>query len=94
MLNWKKVVMSVSTRFLLLDLDLYSAAACYVHHSLLHVIIHFIFLFVVDKHDFEPSHRCMRTQKAQLSAVLSAPWLSTSRSGGGCQRGKASPRAP
>lgn len=43
----------------------------------------FYFPFVVDKHDIEPSHRCMRTQKAQLSANPSAPRLSTSRSEGG-----------
>lgn len=68
---------SVSTQFMLLDVVLYSAY--YVHHSLLHVIIHFIFLFVVDKHDIEPSHRCMSTQRAQLSTTR----LSTRRSEGG-----------
>lgn len=77
-----QVVMSVSTQFTLLHVVLFCCcllcssftAAC--HNS-------FYFPFVVDKHDIEPSHRCMCTQKAQLSAIPSVSRLSTSRSGGG-----------
>lgn len=58
--------------FFLLSLSL--TAACYNH---------FYFSFVVDKHDIEPSHRCMPTQKAQLNAIPPASRLSTSLSEGG-----------
>lgn len=80
-LNGKNVVMSVSTQFV----SLLSASViffCFLSSSLSAACYnHFYFSFVVDKHDIEPSHRCMPTQKVQLNAI---PLLSTSLSEGGC----------
>lgn len=59
-----------------------SSVASSVHGSLPHVLISLFSCLVVDKHDFEPSHRCMRCRKAQLITVhLCDPALEQSHRG-------------
>ncbi|KAG7244584.1 hypothetical protein INR49_029603 [Caranx melampygus] len=49
---------------------------------------HLLMTTTEDKHDTEPSHRCMPTQKAQLSAIPSAPWLSSASQRGVVSTGR------